>query len=373
MARRADRDDDLALAVSVEPADGDEDLLEGGKQLAPSWLVGVGIGVLVAGVIAVAVVKQAGHHHVAVPTPTTTFELPAPTAPAGAGSEVDLGETTAVDLAMSNQRLYVLTNNPRRLGQADAHTGAVTRQIAAPIGANRVYADPSGKMVWIVADNVVYAYDGPTLYYTGHIRLSLQVATAAALDGKLFISTDDGVYEMTAPTYSTLTAVSVRRLPGYSGQVVPTMAADPSRHRVFAVTSNYALLEVTSRGVRFVRQLTGQLPESIEVTRSGIWVVGFGNAGGTRLGRLDPATLRITPVGSNDSDAPQGAESWPGADVFWMRYAYSDSLSCRDGRSGAVVSTFSSIEGPVQSVHGAAYAISAGRAIRLSTTSRCPG
>ena len=374
MTQWGNRDDDLVSEVSAEPADGEEDLLDlGGRHGAPSWLVAVGIGVLVAGVIAVAVAKQAGHHHVATTLPTTTFELPSTIAPTGAGTSVDLGETSAVDLALADQWLYVLTKSPSRLGQAEAQSGEVTRQIAAPTGADRIYADRSGEMVWVVAGKVVHAYDGPTLFNTGHLRLPQRIATAAALDGKLYVSTEHGVYEMTAPTYTGLAAASVRLLPGHPRQEVQTMTADPTRHRLFAVTAGYELLEVTTRGVRSVRQLQGQLPSSIEVTRSGIWIVGFGNPGGTRLGRLDPATLRITPVGSNDADAPQGADGWAGTDVFWMRYAYSDSLTCRDGRSGAVVATLNGVDGPVQSVHGAAYGIRGGKAVRLATTSRCPG
>jgi hypothetical protein len=377
MARFSDRDDDADLVspVSVEPADGEEDVLDlGGRQAAPSWLIGLGIGALVAGVIAVAAVKQADHHRSAAPLATLPLESPATLAPLNAaGDVVDIGPATALDLAMSKTQLYVLTSNPSRLAQVDSRSGITTLQVGAPPGAEHVYADPSGRMAWVVADNVVYAFDGRTLEGAGQIELSRRVSTAAALDGRLYIATDHGVYEMTAPPYYTAASASARLLPGYSGQVVQALAADPSRHRLLAVTSSYVLLEVSTRGVRLIRQLLTQLPQSIAVTRSGIWAVGFGIAGGSRIARIDRATLRITPVGSGDPEAPQGASGWPGADVFWVKDAYDDALTCRDGRSGAIVATLSGIEGPVLSAHGAAYAITAGQAFRLPTTRRCPG
>jgi hypothetical protein len=376
MARFSDRDDaDLVSPVSVEPADGEDDVLDlGGRTAAPSWLVGLGIGALVAGVLVVVAVKQADHHRSATPLATLPLESPATRAPGNAaGDVVDLGQATAVDLAMSSRRLYVLTSNPSRLAQVDSRSGTTTRQVAAPSGAEHVYADPSGRMAWAVADNVVYAFDGRTLAGAGQIELSRRVSTAAALDGRLYIATDHGVYELTAPPYYTASSASVRLLPGYSGQVVEAIAADPSRHRLLAVTSSYVLLRVTTRGVQLIQQLRTQLPQSIAVTRSGIWAVGFGSAGGSRIARINPVTLRMTPVGSDDASAPQGAAGWPGADVFWVKDAYADSLTCRDGRSGAIVATLGGIEGPVLSAHGAAYAITAGQAFRLSTTRRCPG
>jgi hypothetical protein len=337
----------------------------------PSWVIVVGIGVLIGAVLVVSAVKRSDHHS-AAPLPTVSSRAGA-TPVAGLGPGVDLGETTAVDLAMARGLLYVLTREPARLGQVNARTGAVTRQITAPEGASHVYADQAGERVWVAADDLVFAYDGPTLASIGQVQLNRPVTSAAALDGRLYIGTDHGVYVATAPTYYLGSPVTVRPLSGFSGQVVQTIAADPARHRLLAVTVNYELLEVKATGVRFVRQLRNLLPESIAVTRSAIWIIGYGDPGVSRIGRLDPKTMTITPVGSGDADAPQGASAWPGSDVFWVRNNSTDDLTCRDARTGEIAQTLSGVPGPVTSTGGAAYAVRAGVAIRLQVAALCPG
>ena len=129
-----------------------------------------------------------------------------------------------------------------------------------------------------------------------------------------------------------------------------------------------------------MRSSPATLPDSVEVTAEGIWAVGFGDVQGTRIARIDPATLQVRPVGSGDAAAPQGAEGWPGEAVFWVRDAYSNDLTCHDARTGAQVASFRDVGSPanpqgvkIVSRHGAAFAISGTDLVRLHTTQACPG
>ncbi len=377
MARAGKGDDaDLTLPTSAadDQATDDEVLALGGRGSPPSWLIALGIGVLVAGVIAIAVVRRVGHHD-AVPDLTplpsaSSFDVPQPIGP---GEAVDLGQTQAVDLAGTSSMLLVLTSNPPRLGQIDPRTGRLNRQVEAPRGAARLVLDEAGQHAWVTAGRLVFAYDAPTLASIGQVRVPRPVFAAAALGDRLYLGTDQGVYVTGrggAPYLGLPTTTS--RIPGFTGGV-QTISADPSRHRLIAVSQNDNLLVVHSGGVQVVRKLHGDTPEAIEVTEDGIWAVGFGDAGGTRIGRLDPVTWQITLVDAGDPDAPRTVRAWPGQGVFWVNAAYTDSVICRDARSGKVGGVFSGLDGPVVSSRGLAYGRDGDSVVRVGTTASCPG
>src|SRR4051794_18605111 len=103
MGRWGASDDDADLVSPVPPSeavDDDYDVLElGDRRPVPSWVIVVGIGVLIGAVLIVSAVKRSDHHSAA---PLPTVSSPAGATPvAGLGPAVDLGETTAVDLAMA--------------------------------------------------------------------------------------------------------------------------------------------------------------------------------------------------------------------------------------------------------------------------------
>lgn len=110
------------------------------------------------------------------------------------------------------------------------------------------------------------------------------------------------------------------RLAGFTGSA-QVLAADPARSRLLAVSTSYDLIVVDSGQARVVRRLTEIRPESIAVTDNAVWVVGFGRPSGQRLGRLDPRTLRVTPVGPPDPNVPQGASAQAGRETVWISYA----------------------------------------------------
>jgi hypothetical protein len=370
MARTGQGDDDAQLIPPVAATDltyGDDDMLAlGDERTLPPWSIVAGIFVLLALVIGLVALKRDGRHATGQPSgvPSGTPIESQQVQPIG--MPIDLGQTSAVSVELAAGRLFVLSTDPWQLCQIDAKTGRLKRQVPAPLGSEHLVADPAGRLVWVVAGARVFAYDAATLAPLGRLEISRDVIAAATLDGRLFLDTDHGIY-MARPRDSVPTSL------GYSGQVLQDLSADPARHRLLGVTVGYQLLEVTTRGVQIKQKLTELLPKSIAVTKAGIWAVGFGPPGGSRIARLDPVTLKLTPVGAGDGEAPQGADGWSGESVIWTRFPYLDSIKCRDARTGAIVGSFPNTIDQVVSTRGVAYGLSGGIVVQLSTTPRCPG
>jgi hypothetical protein len=370
MARTGQGDDDAQLIPPVAATDltyGDDDLLAlGDERTLPPWSIVTGSFVLLALVIGLVALKWDGRHATGQPSgvPSGTPIESQQVQPIG--TPIDLGQTSAVSVELAAGRLFVLSSDPWRLFQIDAKTGLSRRQVPAPLGSEHLVADSAGRILWVVAGARVFAYDAATLAPLGRLEISRDVVAAATLDGRLFIDTDHGIY-MARPRDSVPTSL------GYSGQVLQDLSADPARHRLLGVTVGYQLLEVTTRGVQIKQKLTELLPKSIAVTKAGIWAVGFGPPGGSRIARLDPDTLKLTPVGAGDGEAPQGADGWSGESVIWTRFPYLDSITCRDERTGAIVGSFPNTIDQVVSTRGMAYGLSGGIVVRLQTTRTCPG
>jgi hypothetical protein len=371
VTRTGEGDDDAQLIPPVPAGDltyGDDDLLVlGDERTLPPWSIVAGVAVALAIVIGLVSLKRDGQHAAAPVASAVVSESPTQQQVQPIGTPIDLGQTSAVDVELAAGRLFVLCTEPSRLGQVDAKTGVLKRQVAAPLGAQYLVADPVGQLLWVIAGSRVFAYDAPTLAPLGKLEVSRDVTVAATLDGRLFLDTDHGIY-VAGPRDSVAALLA-----GFSGQVLLDIAPDPVRHRLLAITVGYELLVVTTRGVQIVRQLKEQLPTSIAVTRAGIWAVGFGPAGGSRLARVDPRTLKFTPVGAGDPDAPQGGQGWAGESVVWTRFPYLDSITCRDSRTGAILGSFPNTIGQVVSTRGVAYGLSGGTVVQLATTRACPG
>ena len=373
MARLSDGDD-ADLVAPGDPA-ADEVLHLGSQRTPPTWLIIAAVVVLFAGVVVIAAVKRGSHHHAALsPTRSATSASRQPIENPQLqpfGQPLDLGDTVPVDLAGAGGLLFVLTAGPPRLGQINPLSGQVNRQVAAPAGSRYVVLDHDGRHAWVLAGRDVFAYDGPTLAAVGKVHVPRPVFAVAALGDRLFMATDQGVY-LTALAREPYLGLpqSLTRLPGFT-RPVQSISADPARHRLIAISQDYVLLTVDTRAAHVMRRLRGE--ESIEVTGSGIWAVGFGVVGGTRIERVDPATLAVTPVDAGDSNAPQSARGWPGEGVFWINNAYTDSVACRDATSGAISAIYPGLQGPVVSTRGVAYGFRLGQVVRVRTTTACPG
>jgi hypothetical protein len=354
-----DRDEPIVVPVSAD-AEGDEELIAAGPRL-PHWAVLAAIAVIVAGALTALALKSDRHQAAApAPSPTPIVTSPAPQRLAG----------LSVQDFTINQRgeLYVLTSPPEQLFAVDRH-GVIRARAPVPVGAQLVVADPTGDLVWVIAPEQgrsdVSIYAASTMAILEKLRVPAEVVAADALENQLWMATDRGVYRGWPGREAT-------RLRGYAGPV-QAIAADPSRFRLLAVSKSYDLITVDWKAARKVRRLTTVLPQSIAVTDDGIWLVGFGRPFGSRLGRLDPRTLRVTPVGGHDADAPRGASGWSGRSVFWVKYADSGSVVCLDGRTGEPSGAYPETDTPVVSVPGVVYAVRGSRVVRLPSPRACTG
>jgi hypothetical protein len=363
MDRGAGGEDEPVVVTPVDRGpDGDDEQIQLGSGLhLPRWMIAVGAFVLIAGAITAVTIKNSAHHR-AAPTPLPSqYPQPSP--------NQRLGTLQVQDLAInSDASLYILRNLPPQV-VAVGRDGAILNLLPAPPGARLVIASPDSTLVWVIAPSsgysAVFTYASLPLRTIGHDSVPANVFSAAALKDQLWLATDHGVYVLRL-------GAAVQRVPGFSGHV-QLLAADPARNRLIGVSANYDLLTVDRRGVRDVRRASVILPESIAVTKDAIWAIGFGLPGTSRQGRMDPRTLKITPVGEPDEQAPQGAQAWPGTHVFWLKYAYSGSILCHNAKTGKVVDAFVDTDSPVVSVDGTAYAVRSGAVVPLPTSRTCPG
>lgn len=378
------KDDEPIVVSSVAPPldlDAYDELVPATAPRPPRWLVIGGIGILAAGLVTAAALRQHGQHVATPPAPTATTApasllapepppAPAPPPEPRVGEPVNLAWINAEDAALDAQgRLLLLTTPPSRL-VATLNRVVVSNSAAQP-AATGIVLDPTSAQVWLVGPDGdggrATGYDDHGRRSFAQVHLPVPILAAAALDGRLWMATPQGVFVASRESASRAT-----RLPGFSGEV-ETIAADPGRDRLLAISNDYELLTVDASGVRVVRRLRTVLPSSIAVVGDRIWLIGFGAPATTRMGLLDPRTLRTTPVGHGDPDAPQGAEGWPGDSVIWTQDAYGSALICRDAGDGHIVGTFPGIAGPVVSRDGMAYAMNGGFVLRIPTNRSCPG
>lgn len=355
-----DGDEPVVVPVTGD-TEGEEELIAARPRL-PRWLVLAAIGVIAAGGLTSLALKS-GRHESAAPTPIPT-PPPRVTSPA----PERLANLAVQDFAIDQgDELDVLTQPPEHLA-AVARDDSISVWVPAPAGAQLVVSNPMSDLLWVIvpgAPSVVYIYAASTLAALGHFSVPATVVAADALFNQLWMATDRGIYRgWPGP--------EAKRVPGYAGPV-RAIAADPLRSRLLAVSKSYDLITVDNLAARKVRRLTSVRPTSIAVTNDGIWVVGFGQPFGSRVGSLDPHTLRVTLVDPPDPDAPRGAIGSSGGSVFWVQYADSGSVVCLDGRTGQVSDTYDETGTPVVSVPGLVYAARGTGVVRLPSPAACPG
>src|SRR5262249_48290718 len=152
-----------------------------------------------------------------------------------------------------------------------------------------VAADSATGRVWVVGQdtNEIDSYDPRSLARISLTRLAgtIEINAIATLGQQLFLATTVGIFHLATPA-------SVPHLvPGFFG-AVQAITADPRRNQVLAVADDHSLLQIRAGRVHVIPPSSGEvLPDSLEVTDSGIWAVGFGTAPGPRIARVNPFTL----------------------------------------------------------------------------------
>ena len=169
-----------------------------------------------------------------------------------------------------------------------------------------------------------------------------------------------------------------------------SVAADPVRNRIlYGGAASTPAVGQNSEGAIAVHELNARthaliavgspLPigkESIAVVGDQIWVGGYGSGSTPRLFHLDGSSLQPLQTdgyGAGPDELGPGAIVWPGASVLWVRSGGSEALACVDPQSGALLEQWETVQGPVASVRGHAFAASDGSLDELGLSGECTG
>jgi hypothetical protein len=327
-----------------------------------------------------------------------------PSPATGQATPLELGKGSTSSFTLSPSGVFVARTQPDQLVQVSTADSSVTRRIATPDVVDDTAADAVEGLVWTwsstqtTASDVagsdnstgtgstrIHAYETSTLAIDTAMTVPAHTFSAAALNGDLWLATSDGLYVVTNGRLGSSAATKL-----FSGLVF-SVAADAVRHRILYGAAVSAGADGTnSLGGIAVHEIDANthavigvgtlLPigkESIAIVSDQIWVAGYGSGSTPRLFHLDGASLQ--PIATNELDAGSplqlgpGAIVWPGESVLWVRSGGSEALSCVDPQTGAVQEQWDTVQGPVASVRGHAYAASDGSLEQLSLAGSCTG
>jgi hypothetical protein len=348
--------------------------------------------VVIAGVATV-VGANSGHRRAdQVAAPSIT-----PSPPTGLATSVDLGKGSTSAMAVASSEVFVARQQPNELLKVSATNLSITKRVATPDAVDDIAVDAAAGRVWtwsttqdFVDDSgkstgtdstSVHVYATSSFAIDGAVTVPTYTFDAAALDGQLWLATDNGLYVVTIAANGPVATKVI------SGMVF-SVAVDAVRHRVLygaGVSApmgganplgSIAVHEIDA-STHAVIGVGGALPigkESIAIVGDQIWVGGYGSDSTPRLFHLDGASLQ--PIQTNGLDAlalGPGAIVWPGASVVWVRSGGSEGLACIDPQSGALLEQWPAVQGPVASVRGYAFAASDGSLDQLSLSGDCTG
>ncbi|HEY3924994.1 MAG TPA: hypothetical protein VGL75_10580 [Acidothermaceae bacterium] len=326
----------------------------------------------------------------------------------GQATSVDLGKGSTRAMAVTSSMVFVARQAPNELLRVSTADQSVTKRTATPDAVDGTAVDAVAGQVWTWstteatvddsgksasvgvansgdsagADSTrIHAYATSTLAIDGALTIPTYTFDATALDGQLWLATNDGLYVVTTAASG---PVATKVITG----MVFSVAVDAVRHRVLygsAISGpggenslGSVVVHEIDAYTRAVIAVSTPLPigkESIAIVGDQIWVGGYGSGSTPRLFHLDGSSLQSLPTemsGADDSLGP-GAIVWPGASVVWVRSGGSEGLACIDPQSGALLEQWPAVQGPVASVRGQAFAVSDGSLDQLSLTGGCTG
>jgi hypothetical protein len=230
-----------------------------------------------------------------------------------------------------------------------------------PGSSYHLVGDSAAHLVWLVgyggAPTTLLAVDTRTLAVRARVSWPQDVEVAAALDGHLYLVTDNAVVEVPV----TGAPVTLARLDSRYTSV----SADPSRHRLlfFDVASRRPVAYTPASGaIRRGPRLPFGKGELLVDGAGHIWAGGYRytTGGGAVLARLDARTLRRAATSPLVSRLGPGAQLVAAGDaVIWVRAgAGGAGLWCVDGASGRVAQHWT-VLGRVTSTTGRAYVTTA--------------
>jgi len=371
----------VSSAAETGGSAGDEEVLALGRHRGSrAWLIIAVVGILAVGGLIAGIASQRGHHAAPVPSQSPTTSPP----PFDQGQPVALGAGTPTALVLAGGGLVMFQTDPASLTTVEQRpAGRTVSRPAEGDARTLLVVDPSSQKVWLIepgrgsppgpSTSILLAYGLHTLDIATRLEVPAVVSSAAVLDGRLWLSTDRGVYTFAdGPT----------RLAGYSGPV-HAIDADPTRHRLLATTETKAASMLQIRPSRLDVVRGPWLPldtASLAIVDGTIWVAGSNAAPDEpHVLRLDPATLQPHgPALVRDRDY---AFVSAGHSVVWMGgYAASVPsvpvpLSCLDPTTGRTLQLWGDAQPPVVSSSGIAFAFAYLRpqVVPLQLGPDCPG
>ncbi len=214
--------------------------------------------------------------------------------------------------------------------------------------------------------------DGP--FGCEHVAERRHGVRRRCTDGKLWLTTDHGLFVVSFNGNSAQAA----EIAGLAN--VYALTADPARDRMLVgayagggFTTQVVAVDATTHALT----RGGGLPfgkESIVVVGDDVWVGGYGDDPAARLVQIDTRTLQRTGSSSPvNADLGPGAILWAGQHVLWVRSGGSEQLDCVDPTTGDSLQTWNTVQGPVTSVSGSAYAADNGLLQKLTLDAACKG
>jgi hypothetical protein len=361
-------------------------------------LTGMAAVVVIVGSVAV-IVAQATTPGTAPNQVAVTPSNPA-VPPIGQHTRVELGAGATATFAIEPSAVFVAQTQPGALLNLSMADLSIKTSIATADDVGGLAVDPAASRLWAwsstqggtadqsaspVDSTTIRVYDTSTLATDGTATVAAYTFSAAALDGELWLATSEGLYVLPAGAHGSAAATKV-----VDGSVF-SVAADAARGRVLfgglATTpaagsdsmGSIAVVAIDARTHKLTKTGT-PLPvgkESIAIVDGQVWVGGYGSGPTPRLIHLNADSLR--PIAA-DAIAPSsalelgpGAIVWPGASVLWVRDGGDEGLSCIDPHTGDVLERWDTVQGPVASVAGRAYAASDGSLEQLTLAADCAG
>jgi hypothetical protein len=291
------------------------------------------------------------------PTPTATGTTPVDTGTVGRALGLGLMPGTAIQTAMTTDAVYVLATNPSRVIAVSPTDGLVKKTVAGPAGNPTGISVGDGLVLaWSQDTGSLRAYDPQTLTLLRHVETGLQIFNAIAIDGRIYLTTNDGL--MRVSDHPAGTAVNASpTTPVADIASAYALAADPSRHRILVDNAGHIdAIDTRTYAVTEGENLNYN-KTSIAVVGDTVWAAGYVSGDSPRLVRLDPVTLQVVAHGDPQFDLGPGAQIWAGQHVLWVSGGMS-SVSCVDPTKGTVLEQWGvSVAGPIGSVGGSAYGI----------------
>jgi hypothetical protein len=233
-----------------------------------------------------------------------------PSSPAGLAPSAGPAVVASVNLAFARVGDTLYAVDAGTLVTIDLNSGRRIEHAAAgvvPSDRYELLADPPAHRLWLVGSTdtrtVVMFVDPTTLAVTGRHETQGQFMDAAALDGRLYLATVDGVSVVSqSPGPRAVAPPAVHGMP-------LALGADPTRHRILVVLAGdgeprlVAWTPVCDRLHTAIHPPVGK--GDIVIAGGRIWAAGYGEHG--VLARLDPGTLRVVRHSAVEQEVGVGA------------------------------------------------------------------